>query len=777
MDESGLPLRDVTVQLLNAKDSTLVKGVATNPSGEFYFLNIKAGRYFLKITCIGFDETIVPEFPIATAGKKEIAGIRLSPSAGKLDAITVENKKFLFEQKPDRMIIDVQHSIVSAGSSVLEILKRSPGVVVDAQNGLISLNGKQGVTIMVNGKPNYAPLQALIQQLAGMNSGNIATIELITTPPSNMDAEGAGGIINIVLKKDDRYGTNGSYSATIGYSQHLVTGASLDINQRKEKINCYGDFNYSLLHSRQEFAISHQTDDQQNIQYSGTTAYRDVTRYVADGRLGIDWQWNKKTELGVQVAASDNKFVNHSTNKGLFTSTSHPDTLMQMFTGEFNDWKSFSANVNLLRTIGRDTKLQFNGNYLYYGDDQPADYQSSFYDHSNAFLYRGFIRSGKKTPIRFWVGALDYSAKPVKDMVVQAGVKASYSSFSNTVEVDSLYAQEWHREEAWSGRSRLREVIPAGYLLLDYTFAGKMTLKGGLRYEFTHTTQDTGMSNTISRQYGYLFPSLVFTYRPDENQTLSFSYNRRITRPTYTDMAQCVIFFDPFSMFAGNPGLLPAISDNWTTDFSFKKYSLSVGYSFEKNSIADFFPTVDPGSNTEMSIARNLRDKQTFSAVITLPVEIFPWWTISFSCTGLLQRTRLTYNDLPYSFVQNSLHVAATQNFRIGKTYAVEVSGFYQSATFFWGAYKIQPYGSLGAGIQRKIGPGRLRLSAENILNTDLWRISIHIPEQNLSAGDRLRVSYPVFKLTWSADFGAAGIRASRKHNTGAEEEQQRVQQ
>jgi hypothetical protein len=779
-DEGGHALASASVLLLNAGDSILVKGTITNPTGQYYFSNIKEGHYLLKITHAGFDDSHISPFSLANAEDKEIPGIRLSASVRQLTAVTVGEKKPLFEQRPDRMIVNVQNSIVSAGSSVLQILQRSPGVVVDIQNSMISMNGKEGVTIMVNGKVDHTPMPALLQLLGGMSSGNIEKIELIYTPSSKMDAEGAAGVINIVLKKNDKYGTNGNFSTTLGYSKNLVAAANLNFNRREGKINTYGAFSWSLLHSRQEFMLSHQTDNLQKLTRAATSVDRDETRYILAGSLGMDYEWNTKTVLGVLVSGFDNKFVSHSVNNGLFSGNGQPDTLLLMSDQESNDWKNFSGNLNLQHRFSKSEKIEFNADYIYFLDIQPVDYQSSFYNEQNALLFSQQMRSRKNTPIRFWIGALDLSLKPAKNLNLQTGLKASYSSFYNTVEVDSLYRQKWSRIENFSTDDQLKEFIPAAYVSADYALTGKTTINGGLRYEFTHTAQDSGLTRvSFNHHYGYLFPTIVLTHRPDPLQSWSLSYSRRITRPTYTDMALCVIFFDPWSLFAGNPALLPAISGNISVNYSFSKYSLSLGYNSEKNTIATFFPAVDSLSNIETSIARNLRNKQTFSAVITLPVDIAPWWSVNCSVTGLLQHIGLMINNSPYGLTQNSIHVTLSQDFKLGKGYSAELSGFYQSTSFFWDAYIVQPYGELNAGVRKKLGAGSgvLGFSAENILNSNLYRIGLHIPQQNLSVSDRLRFDYPVCKITYTRSFGKNSIRESRKRTTGAEDEQQRVRQ
>ena len=241
-DASDKPLVNANVLLLKAKDSSLVKGTVTTKNGEFSFSNIASGSYLVSATFVGFSQVYSTIIDLTNSNEtKKIAILRFTESDVTLSDVRVTAKKSLIEQKMDRMVINVAGSITAAGNSALEVLERSPGILVDRQNNSISMNGKSGLVIMINGRISRLPIASLVQMLAGMNAANIEKIELITTPPANFEAEGNAGYINIVLKTNTQYGTNGSYSLTAGYGEGLISAASLNFNHRKNKINFYGD--------------------------------------------------------------------------------------------------------------------------------------------------------------------------------------------------------------------------------------------------------------------------------------------------------------------------------------------------------------------------------------------------------------------------------------------------------------------------------------------------------------------------------------------------------
>ncbi|MEP7129443.1 MAG: carboxypeptidase-like regulatory domain-containing protein, partial [Chitinophagales bacterium] len=182
-DSLNKRIENVNVILFNASDSGLVKGMLTDANGFFLFRNIKAGSYFIQSTYTGLNVNNSKAFTLSAGKDQDLGLIRLSEKAMQLEEVQVSVRKPLLEQKIDRLIINVANSITSAGSTALEILERSPGVIVDHQNNLISMNGKEGVVLMVNGKMSQLPIAAVVDMLSGMSSGNIEKIELITTPP------------------------------------------------------------------------------------------------------------------------------------------------------------------------------------------------------------------------------------------------------------------------------------------------------------------------------------------------------------------------------------------------------------------------------------------------------------------------------------------------------------------------------------------------------------------------------------------------------------------
>ena len=285
-DKKGNPLINANVLLLKPSDSSLVKGTVTSEKGVYAFQNIPFGKYIILSTFTGFENAYSEMLTINGTKTISVDVLKLVETSVQLGNVNVQGKKPLFEQKIDRMVVNVASSITAPGNTVLEVLERSPGIVVDHQNNTISMNGKDGVVIMMNGKISRVPISSLVQMLAGMSAGNIEKIELITTPPANYDAEGNAGFINIVFKTDTQFGTNGSYNATLGYMKGFLTEGGINFNHRKGKLNLYGDYSFSRIPNKQDLSFYRNVMKNDTAIDNYLNTNRDAMRTVQNGRAG-----------------------------------------------------------------------------------------------------------------------------------------------------------------------------------------------------------------------------------------------------------------------------------------------------------------------------------------------------------------------------------------------------------------------------------------------------------------------------------------------------------
>ena len=772
------PAASASVLLLQSKDSSLIKAAVCDNKGMYAFSTIKDGNYIIEANYLGYKQAYSNVFVTdKTHHDITVDNITLTAQTAQLNDVTVTVKKPFLEQKIDRLVINVASSITSAGNTALEVLERSPGVIVDRQNNTIAINGKDGVVVMLNGKKNYMPMTALVQMLNGMSANNIEKIELITTPPASFDAEGNAGYINIVMKQINSFGTNGAASATLGYGKGMVSEAAFNINHRKGKINIYGDISYSRI--KKPFTANGFSKISNNdiITETDFIGDRHDTTMNINGRLGLDWQANKKTVAGILFSGFDRRYTQSEHNLSRILTDDVLDTIIYHNNNEYNSLYSYNANINLQHNFNEMDKLIVNVDYIYYHQNQPVNYSSIYNDNNDKFVYDRVFRSGKKTPMHFWVGTIDYSKKLAKNVSLEAGFKQTFSAFDNDINFENFTQNTWVKDDSLSSRYKLKEDYTASYASFDINVDSATEIKAGLRYEHTNSNLGTvTIKNIVDRHYGNFFPSFFITRKLNGNSSVDFSYSRRITRPTFNDLAPFTYYINANTVLTGNPSLQPSLSDNFKADYTYRQYLFSFSYSKENNAIAGFQPHTDSVSNKEVDYAENLINQKTAAVVIAVPLTITKWWNGQVSTTALWQQTNTLYKGDKVSIEQKNISLNASMRFTLPKNYSAEITGLYQSEQLF-GIYKLKPFGSLNIGIKKTLRGklGSLSLNATDILNTFKFRLIADLPAQNLVNDARLRFSVPTVRLTYSLNFGNNELKQKRERETGAEDESGRV--
>ncbi len=298
---TGQPVSFANVLLLKSVDTSFVKGVVTDDQGRYRLDNVTSGTYILRATSLGYQTWNSPSFELTAAQTGKEIGVQIMQDDTKqLGEVVVRADKPLFEQSTEGTVVNVASSVLTKGSSALQVLERSPGVVIDYRNGGIALNGKNGVIVMLNGKQMRMPIEQVTALLNGMSANDIEKIELLTTPGARFDAEGSAGIINIVLKRNSKRGTNGSFSLTGGYGWGEKGTGSLNLAHNTGKVNLYSS--YSFLRDR---SISNMfITSSQNMPVLGgrlDVSMRETTKYLQnnhDAMLGVDVSLNSKTTIG-----------------------------------------------------------------------------------------------------------------------------------------------------------------------------------------------------------------------------------------------------------------------------------------------------------------------------------------------------------------------------------------------------------------------------------------------------------------------------------------------
>lgn len=778
-DEHNEPVIFANVLLLDM-DSSLIKGAVTDLNGHFELNNLPAGAYIVRVAMTGLlDYYSDPVILDGNAGVKNLGILVIADDVVLMNAVEVVAKKPLFEQKIDRMIVNVANSITSSGTNALEVLERSPGVIVNRQSNSISLSGKSGVVVMINGRINYMTSDAVVRMLEGMSSENIERIEIITTPPAGFDAEGNAGYINIVLKKNLDEGFNGSYGANIGFGKGIQTGANLNFNYRKGKTNLYGDYSYAKEAQEQIFEFYRRILLDGNIVETDTRSIREPDTDNHNARLGMDYQLNPKTVIGLLISGYDTKWTMDAVNTSRISKNYIPDTLITIDNSELNQWKHGGGNINVQHTFSEGKVLRVDADILWYRDNNPTMYENIYSDGEGNFLRAEETRSRKITPINIKVGKIDYTTGLGGKMKIETGVKGTLSHFTNDVGVDFLQGSVWVPDPGLTAKYDLEEKILAAYISLEAPFVLGFNVKAGMRYEYTGSNLGSEeQPGIVDRQFGDWFPSVFFSQDFNENNSVNLAYSRRISRPTFNDMAPFVIFIDPYTFFSGNPALQPAIADNFKIGFRHKTILFSLEYSIEDSSIARFQSSIIPGTNRHLIFAENLTGLNTASMNLSMPVTPVKWWNMYYNLNTSYQVARKYFDGQLFSFEGGGLHIFSSQTITLPENFTFELSGFYGTGGLF-GIDIVKPIGAVNAGLQKKFGEngGTLRVGYDDIFHTLRFRVDTDLPEQNQFFHADLLFSQPTFKISYSRNFGNQKVKAMRDRKTGSEEERGRITQ
>ncbi|MBB6126530.1 outer membrane beta-barrel family protein [Mucilaginibacter lappiensis] len=788
----GKPLVFANVLLVKAADTSVVKNAQTNAKGIYRIEDIAAGTYKLRLSSVGYQTWDSPVFGInARTANKNFGTTIMQETTRQLGEVVIKASKPLYQQRPDGMVVNVESSLMTKGSSALQVLERSPGVVIDHRNNSINLNGKSGVMVMMDGKLMRIPMDQVMNMLSGMSAANIEKIELLSTPPAGYDAEGSAGIINIVTKKNKKQGTNGSFSATGGYGWGEKGTASFNLAHNTTNVNLYGFYTFSHDRTYTDLFIT----STQNMPFLGgnvAVVFNSHTKRVQNdhnANIGADIKLGSKTTLSGNITYNSSNADYTTTNHALYNVL--PDSLLTYdgLNTSQNSWNNLVSSVGIDQQINTGEKLSFDADYIYYHNDNPSQVQTTFVnkhgqvagtnDSLNSPQQRGFA----VTTIKVGVAKVDYTKQLSTKLKLETGIKGTYTTSSSSSGLESLLDNVWVKRTESANQIYMKEGIGAAYASFNSQISTSMNLTVGARYEYSYTDMDdpnTGKS-LVNRKLGVLFPSILFSKKLSENAELQFSYSKRISRPTYNDLASYVGYSDPTAVYTGNPFLKPTITNNIKLGYNYRDYSFSLLYSRDDNPIARYQLSTGPSKDLLYISPQNLSYQSNFTFQVNLPFKINNWWDMTYSFTsGLSQFKGSGYSVFPF---QKSYFIYTSnfnESFKLPKKYSLELSGWYNSQ-WYNGTTKIDGLGSLNAGIKKELNNngGSFQLSVADILRS--IRVHVHygtLTQEPFNIKSYVDVrtessKFPIIKLTYSKSFGST--RASGQAKQGAGDERDRL--
>jgi len=784
IDGNQKTIASATITLLKATDSSVAKMGAATKDGSFEFDNVSDGRYLVAASAIGHKKTFSSTFEINEANiSVELKTIELVPVSKDLAGVTVVARKQLIEQHIDRTVVNVDAAVSNVGATALEVLEKSPGITVD-KDGSISLKGKQGVQVYIDGKPSYLSGADLVNLLKNMNANQLEQIEIMTNPPAKYDAAGNSGIINLRTKKNKAKGFNGSLTA--GYSQGVYwrTNESLNLNYRTSRYNAFMNYSFSKNNSYQQLDIHRvylQNDGKTVKAMFDQTAFMPRSNTSNNLKFGMDFFVDKKTTLGFVASG----FLNPENQRNYNTSylkdaNGTVDSIVRSTSTDKNKWKNGAINLN------------FRHQYDSTGRELTADIDYSTYSAaSNQYFINGsytpdWLKKGQTdlksvlpVDINIYSAKMDYTHPLKKEAKLEAGIKSSYVNTDNAANYFNVIGGSDVVDYDKTNRFQYKENINAAYINYNRQFK-KIGVQAGLRFENTNykghqfgNAQKPGSDSAFSRTYNNLFPTVFISYAANKNNQFGLSIGRRIDRPAYQDLNPFLFFLDNYTYGSGNPFLKPQYSNNIELSHTFKGFlNTTVNYSRTTNFFTETFEQKDYATIVRQG---NIGQRQNAGISMSAQVKISKWWNTNL------------YGNYNYNFFKGVLYGEQVEvsgsnvlfnvnnQFSFGKGWSAELSGFYRTKGIE-GQIVIMPLGQASAGVSKQVlkGKGSVRVNIRDIFYTNGARGDINF-QQTRAHFENTRDSR-VGGISFTYRFGKPlkGPQNNRKKG-GADDEQNRV--
>lgn len=779
--QNAKPAEGATIGLLRAKDSVTVKLSVADREGSFVFENITDGKYFVSVTAVGHRKSYSKPVELAPREREvQLPPVSLTPVAKSLTDVTVTARRALIEQRIDRTVVNVDASITNLGTSALEVLEKSPGVSVDGE-GNISLKGKEGVLVMVDGRPTQLSGADLANLLRNMTSAQLDQIEIMTNPPARYDAAGTSGVINIKTKKAVTAGYNGSATVAFTQGRYPKTAEGFNFNFRENKVNLFANLSHNY---RKSFGL---LKIQRKLYNSNTAELENYFDQRADlinegnsfnAKAGLDFFATKATTFGLVINGTSSPSSSANTNTiNIFGSSKDLQSVTKAAVDNSTDWKSFSTNLNFRTLLPKGKELTADIDLLTYGAGINQFMVNSYTAASGTALRKADTLMGNLPQnIDVYSGRVDYLHPLKKEARLEAGLKSSIVRTDNNAAYDSIQYGNTVHDVNRSNHFIYEENVNAAYVNLSTPLSKKWSAQAGLRLENTNAegTQATTGQN-FERHYTQLFPTVYVQYKANEKNAVSANFGRRVRRPNYGSLNPFIKFIDRYTYTQGNPALKPSLSNNVELTHTWRnRVTTTLNYTATTDIIDDI---IEQKGQEAYKTPANIASLRQYGIAVSANLPLTKWWTCSIDVNAFNNRYKGIAGGTPVEFSQTSFIVTGTQQFKLSKTLAGELNGRFRSGLLD-GLMKAKAVGFMGAGLSQQVmkGAGTLRLSVRDIFYTQ--RLSTESRYGNVDFNFQQTAETRVVSLGFSYRFSKGKKIAPVKRTTGsAGEEQDRIGQ
>jgi hypothetical protein len=755
------------VALYSLPDSVLLDGVASDENGEFTLINVKDGNYYLVASMIGYNDVNSETITIANQHFEGLKLILIEDSQ-MLDLVTVKARKPLLEQKADRMVVNVADNLTSANGTLLDVMKKVPGMLVI--NDKLSLAGQQNVTIMLNGKTTrYMDVQSLLRDLPG---DNIKSVEIIHQPGAEFEASGSGPIINIITKKNNLFGTNGTVSAGLGYTNDYKYNSGLRMSHYQGALNLQGSVSYAR-NSWEDILTINRTVPNPNgnlDQYNQVNTDPSLSNTFRAGfTADLDISDEHRIGLNTRIVDSHNKYT--ASNITDITLQSLGGTLSTS-NSKIGGWDMYAINPYYVFTIDTSGhKLELDANWIDFDIERNNVLTNMATDTLLSVRNRENDQVGDN---KIFTSKLDYTLPINSNFTIKAGGKYSDANLDNDLKVSDMNnAGIFELNNLQSNQFIFDETVKAAYTKLEYKISD-VTGTVGLRYENSLSKgYSVNLDSTLDRTIKQFFPSASISKPISGPLAINLAYSYRIDRPRYSTLNPFVYYYDPFTSDRGNPNVRPELTHSYKFSLAYEGQPFfNVEYKRSKDNMVEVSEQNDEtGEISRLTV--NLDKFSNFNTSLFIPFDMF----LPFGgyIGGIVNHNDYDSDYLGGQFEQDAWSFTgfASATFELPGEISTEISGWYNSGGQEGIINTDWLYG-MGLSFSKKFLNKKLNVSLgiEDIFNK-FWTGNINYANMNAS----IRNTWPknVANLRVSYKFGNQYIKNKKKSRSSANDEMNRV--
>lgn len=762
ISDAGTAAETVNVLLFSAADSNIVKMELSESDGSYRFRQLDAGDYYIQVTGIGYSDYFSEKFALAEKEEKVMTLIELESSAEMLSEVQVTAKKPLLEQRAGRLIVNVDQNITGKSGSVTDLLKKVPGLVV--VNNRISMAGRSGVTILIDGRPTkYMDIESLLRE---MPADNIARIEVISQPGAAFDAEGTGGVINIILKKNALLGTNGNLSLGVGYGELWKYRLNGTVNHSSGPWNLSLSTGYNNRTWVERLYLERILPDRSYVQNN----YEPGDPRSVYLRMGADYNINEEQTIGINLHGSRSNNERTNTNETVVISKEGVE-LERFVTDNIQDrfWRSYTADLFYrwkMDTLGQE--LSFDANYANYHRDAFSELMTVGADFEPR-------RNDEPAETYIYASQLDYKLPLGKKLLFQTGGKISATRLDNEL-IASLFVNDtWTNDVLRTNTFKYDEDIYAAYTSFTYT-QDEMEITVGLRYEDSHALGfSQTLDSTIDLTIRKLFPSASVNAPLFGPMGLSLSYSYRIERPGYYDLNPFVSYLDPLTFSKGNPFLIPELTHSGQISLTYEKQPFfNLSYDHTSDVLTEVIEQDDETGEafqTDINLDQYIR----YGGSLFFPLDFIAKPISGYGGFMLFYHDyQADYLNAEYLQNQWTTNAFLQVNVSLPQEWKLEVTGWFQGKALD-GIIRAESLYGVDAGIQKKFLDGQLNLelSAEGIIQKFFHG---KVDYANLNYNIVSEWEAPIFQTRVTWNFGNKYLKDRENRKAASEAERQRAQ-